>query len=259
MGSGVDAGLRAVDVNRAALGHGNVQVVFIDGTSINGGFAVEKAKIWMTRYLPLRHYAEWIEDAAARIWFPSIGPDGPLLPGLDRGRLFEAWPGTPPLVAEMDPKTFGRSYSILYNRKEYPLEIVDLRLPNIGNPLNEGDALIIQATIPTHDGGNDDEIIIWEGQLQPSGNLIGNSPLEVRHGYASSIDFVELLINNPPTIFFLDGTTIIGRLLYENTHSGPEFSKASIEIANWNAGGVDITAETRATEGRAQPSHSLYS
>lgn len=253
MGSGVDAGLRAVDVNRAALGHGNIQVVFTDGTSINGGFAVEKAKIWMTRYLPLRHYAEWIEDAAARIWFPSIGPNGPLLPGIDRGRLFEAWPGTPPLVAEMDPKTFGRSYSILYNGKEYPLEIVDLRLPNIGNPLNEGDALIVQATIPNHDGGNDDEIIIWEGQLQPSGNLIGNSPLEVRHGYASSIDFAELLINNPPTIFFLDGTTIIGSLLYENTHSGPEFSKASIEIADWIASGVDITAETRATAAKRIP------
>ena len=253
MGSGVDAGLRAVDVNRAALGHGNVQVVFTDGTSINGGFAVEKAKIWMTRYLPLRHYAEWIEDAAARIWFPSIGPNGPLLPGIDRGRLFDKWPDTPPLVAEMDPKTFGRSYSILYNGKEYPVEIVDLHLKNTGNPLNEGEDLIIQARIPNHDGGNDDEIIIWEGQLQPTGNLIGNFSLEVRHGYASSIDFADLLLNNPPTIFFLDGTTIIGRLLYENTHSGPEFPKDSIKISDWIASGVDITAETRVTAAKRNP------
>ena len=53
------------------------------------------------------------------------------------------------IAAEMDPKMFGRSYSILYNRTEYPLEIVDLRLKNIGTPLNEEEALIIQATINT--------------------------------------------------------------------------------------------------------------
>ena len=89
--------------------------------------------------------------------------------------------------------------------------------------------------------------------MQPTGNLIGNFPLEVRHGYASSIDFADLLINNPPTNFFLDGTTIIGRLIYENTHSSPEFSKDSIKILDWIVSGVDINAETRVTAAKCNP------
>jgi len=257
MGSGVHRGLRVVDTSRSALGHGNLQVAFLDGTTANGGFAVEKAKIWITRYLPLRQFHQWVEDASQRLWFPTIGPSGPLLPGVDRGRRLQNWPNARPLAAEMSPQIFGRSFTILHGEREYDLENVELRILNGDSPLTQGQLLNVQAIAPNQDGDSGNDTVIWEGSMESSGNWSATSTIIVRQGYAGTRDFVDLLRRHPPTIFFLDGSTVIGGLVYDSRYSGMAFDAMQVQHTNWT--GVDITAETRRTaSNRTPPAVSIH-
>lgn len=63
LGASVDRGLRAIDMTRNALGHVNIQIADDEGSS-NAGAALEKAKVWVTRYSPLRSFDLWVEQTA---------------------------------------------------------------------------------------------------------------------------------------------------------------------------------------------------
>lgn len=106
MGRGVDRGLRSVDMARTALGHVMFQVSTTSGAT-NAGAAVEKSKLWLTRYGQLRELSAWADATAALLWFPNSTPQGPLLPGVDRGHRLEDWPDARPLAAEMYPALLG--------------------------------------------------------------------------------------------------------------------------------------------------------
>jgi superfamily II DNA or RNA helicase len=252
MGSGVDSGLRSVDTYRTALGHGNFQVDYL-GTSANGGFSVEKAKVWLNRYLSIRQYVEWIEDISSRLWYPAIGPSGPILPGIDRGKLFTTWPESPPFIVEMSPQIYGRAFVIVHEGIEYPIEDIDFQIPKYDQPLDANDQLDVKAVVLRHTEGTDEPLQLWEGWLEPGGKWNSEDLLVVRRGYYGEILFTELLEKHPPAIFFLNGSTIMGSLLYESKFSGPEFDPSTVEVENWIEAGVDITAETRRTAAKREP------
>ncbi len=73
----------------------------------NAGAAVEKSKLWLTRYGQLRELSGWVDATAALLWFPQPSPQGPLLPGVDRGHRLEDWPDARPLAAEIYPALLG--------------------------------------------------------------------------------------------------------------------------------------------------------
>jgi hypothetical protein len=226
-------------------------MAFLDGSTANGGFAVEKAKIWITRYLPLRQFHQWIEDAAQRLWFPTVGPSGPLLPGVDRGRRLRNWPNARPLAAEMNPQVFGRSFTIVHSGREYDLEDVELHILNDGSPLVEGQLLNVQAIVPNSVDDSDSGLVVWEGSMESSGGWSATSTTIIRQGYAMTRNFVDLLNAYPPTIFFLDGTTTIGGIVYDSRYSGISFDATQVQHTNWT--NVDFTAETRRTAARRTP------
>ena len=246
MGSGITRGLRAVDTNRAALGHGNLQFEFIDGESANGGFAVEKAKLWVTRYLPVRQYANWVQDTAKRLWHPMESASGKLLPGVDRGRRLEAWPTAKPLTIEMNPRTYGNEMTVAWKGEEYAVEYFDLRLAH-GTSVSTTGPLSIEAFIPT--SGSDEAV--WSGSISAHGEISSTTPLAVKQGYRGSRDLLEVLRSHPPTIYFLDGSTAIGRLLYDNRSTDVGYRAEAMLVADWHD--VDLTAETRATAARRKP------
>jgi superfamily II DNA or RNA helicase len=91
MGSGVDRGIRSVDVARSALGHAMFQIRTETGAA-NAGAAIEKSKLWLSVYGPLRELSEWADETARLLWFPQQTPQGPLLPGVERGHRLDEWP-----------------------------------------------------------------------------------------------------------------------------------------------------------------------
>lgn len=243
LGSGVHRGLRAADTHRAALGHGNLQIALGDQTSANAGFAVEKSKIWFQRYEPLRTFAGWVDDASHRFWFPTVSSSGPLLPGVDRGRRMARWPTASPVAIEMNARVFGQSLTVRSEDREYSLEDVELRFLDPPRTPGRDEALRFEAVVPGASPDPDAVVPVWRGALTCHGAMTSDVTLPVAHGYAPQRDFADVLRSNPPTVYFLDGSTAVGHLLYDSRSTGVGFDPTQVVHTTWQ--NVDIRAETR--------------
>ncbi len=254
MGGGVDRGLRTVDVARSALGHVMFQVNTADGAA-NAGGAVEKSKLWLTRYGQLRELSEWIDTTAALLWFPQQTAQGPLLPGIDRGHRLEEWPDARPLAAELYPGLLGIGLELWDGGNRLGV-IEDLDLYVNDDPTGtlqdvetaRGGPLGIIGVLRDRD--NDRESCVWKASIDTEGHIASAHDLLVRRGYGDSESLAAILESQPPTIYFLDGTTTIGPVRYDSRTLTSAFDVRLLTTINWN--GVDITAETPRTAARRQ-------
>jgi superfamily II DNA or RNA helicase len=249
MGSGVDRGIRSVDVARSALGHAMFQVRTATGAA-NAGAAIEKSKIWMTVYGPLRELSEWADETARLLWFPQQTAQGPLLPGVERGHRLEAWPRSRPLAAEMSPHLLGLGLVLRGPEGVLgPIEDLDLYVnrdptETLGE-IEESDAQILAMVGVLNDRDAGQERCIWRGSVDPSGRVIAEQDVEVQRGFGAAQLLSEVLEQAPPTIYFLDGTTTIGPVRYDSRRASSSFDLSALRTTLWDD--VDITAETRAT------------
>lgn len=261
MGSGVDRGLRTVDMARTALGHVMFQITTTDGAA-NAGGAVEKSKLWLSRYGELREFADWVDETATLLWFPQQGAQGPLLPGVDRGHRLSDWPDTRPLAAELHPALFGRGFELWRGDDRLGgIENVDLyvnddptgTLQDIESA--RGTSLRIVGIL--NERSTNQEICVWDAEIATNGRITAHQEVSVRRGYGQATTLSEVLETQPPTIYFLDGTTTIGALRYDSRASTGTFDPRQLSTDAW--ADVDITAETQATaERRPTPVRSIH-
>ncbi|OWY59280.1 hypothetical protein B7486_75425, partial [cyanobacterium TDX16] len=180
-----DRGLRAIDMTRNALGHVNIQISDDEGSS-NAGAALEKAKLWVTRYAPLKSFDQWIERTATLLWFARTSVSGPLLPALNRGMTLVAWPPAPALAAELNPALLGRGFEIISEEGEI-VSIEDVELLVAGEP-TELDGMPSDDGLPLVLVRNDRETglqeSLWSGHQRLDGSFTGDA-LIVRHGYGA--------------------------------------------------------------------------
>jgi superfamily II DNA or RNA helicase len=261
MGSGVDRGLRTVDMARSALGHVMFQVNTDEGAA-NAGGAVEKSKVWLTRYGQLRELSEWVDATAALLWFPQLTAQGPLLPGVDRGHRLQEWPDARPIAAELYPGMFGIGLE-LWDGGTRLGGIEDLELYVNDDPtgtlqdIERPDDGILNIVGVLHDRDNNQEVCVWEASLDTDGRITATRDLLVRRGYGDAESLAEILELQPPTIYFLDGTTTIGTRRYDSRTLTTSFDLRLLMSIDWN--GVDITAETPETaEGRQAGQSSVH-
>lgn len=252
MGSGVDRGLRTVDMARSALGHVMFQVN-TDSGSANAGAAVEKSKVWLTRYGQLRELNDWVDTTTSLLWFPRQGSQGPLLPGVDRGHQFDEWPDARPLAAEIYPGLLGMGLE-LWSGGSRLGDIEDLDLYVNDDPTGTLDGIGSAAGGPLrvvgvfHDRIRNREELVWDALFSVDGRITPTIELLVRRGYGSGTSLSELLEENPPTIHFLDGTSTIGRVRYDSRTLTSAFDLGRLTAIDWLD--VDITAETPRTAER---------
>ena len=249
MGGGVDRGLRTVDMARSALGHVMFQVSTTDGAA-NAGGAVEKSKVWLTRYGQLRELSEWIDATVALLWFPQQTAQGPLLPGMDRGHRLEAWPDARPLAAELYPGLYGIGLE-LWDGPRRLGGIEDLDLYVNDDPTGtlqdvqtiHGEALRIVGVL--NDRENGQTTCVWDATVDTAGHITAARDVIVRRGYGDPDSLATLLESQAPTIYFLDGTTTIGPVRYDSRTLTSAFDIRLLQAVDWT--GTDITAETRRT------------
>jgi superfamily II DNA or RNA helicase len=246
LGASVDRGLRAVDLTRNALGHVNLQVSDDDG-GMNAGAALEKGKIWVTRYVPLRAFDAWIEAVASLLWFERRSTAGALLPSLSRGRRLSAWPEAPALAAELHPAMLGRGYEVTTTSGDR-VAIEDVELFVAAAPFGELDGRPQDMGLPiiaVSRGSSDDTYqLVWSGYQRIDGTFQGDD-LSLQRGRSESRAFSELLDEFPPTIYFLDGSTIVGHVTYAPDRAGVLVNPAHLLSIDWP--NTDITAETDRT------------
>jgi superfamily II DNA or RNA helicase len=261
MGSGVDRGLRSVDVARSALGHVMFQVN-TDSGAANAGAAIEKSKLWLTRYGPLRELSEWADATARLLWFPQVARQGPLLPGVERGHRLDAWPSARPLAAELSPLLLGVGLELWDGETQVgPIEDLDLyvnddptgTLADVERP--DGDQLRVIGVFNEREANT--HRCVWRATIDTHGRITADPDLEVRRGYATRELLSAVLDQQPPTIYFLDGTTTIGALRYDSRTPTAAFDLGRLKTTGWD--NVDITAETRRTaEKRGEGKRSIH-
>lgn len=248
MGRSVDRGLRSVDMARSALGHVMFQVDTEAGAA-NAGGAVEKSKLWLTRYGELLELSEWIDETAALLWFPQQTAQGPLLPGMDRGRRLDKWPTARPLAAELYPGLLGIGLELWQGGVRLgSLEDLDLYVnDDPTGTLNDVDAVSGSLRIVgvLNDRGRDRQACVWDAQISTGGQITAQRDVEVRRGYGESESLATVFELHPPTIYFLDGTTTVGQVRYDSRALTSSFDITLLKSLDWSA--VDISAETHKT------------
>ena len=240
-GSSIESGLRDSDTAQASLGHAMAQVAGDEG-AFTAGVSTGKSKYWETRYTPLRAYEDFVADLAARYWYPTVAASGPLLPQINRGRNLTSWPNSSVLAAMMDYALFGAEWNL---NGQTPIEFIDLRAgvsaTNSGAPLPSlTDHIALAAVLPTSEGDQ----LLWTGETDLRGRVMPTGvELGAARGHSNPVAFSELLTERPPSILFLDGSTVRGGELFPPAQSVTSLPAGLVLAQSWD--GVDITAETK--------------
>lgn len=245
MGSRVDRGLRRADTAGGALGHVILQFSGPGGSPASGGAAMEKAKLWATKYVPLVEYDRWIDKFAEELQDDRSTAAGRFLPQVDRGHRLETWPDSRPLLADMNAELWDQGWELEHSVGRVPIEQVDLYVARdplglLSDELPAGGALHVVAVTATQDGHE----LVWQGYLLKSGGVAADEQVVVQRGETTT-SFRELLATHPPTIYFLDGTTVVGTTCYESRHSLGPFNPHELEDYEWPD--VDLKAEIKST------------
>ena len=253
-GSAIESGLRDSDTAQAALGHAMAQVAGDEGP-FTAGVSTGKSKYWETRYTPLRAYEDFVADLAARYWYPTVAASGPLLPQINRGRNLTNWPNSPVLAAMMDYALFGAEWNL---NGQTPIEWVDLRAgasaTDSGAPIpSSTDHIALAAVLPTSEGDQ----LLWTGETDLRGRVMTTAvELGAARGHSNPVAFSELLTERPPSILFLDGSTVRGGELFPPAQSVTSLPAGLVSAQLWD--GVDITAETKTRAGSKKVGISVH-
>lgn len=239
-GKDVDHGIREGDVSSGALGHAIVQLQA--GTA--AGMSARKAKYWETRYAPLRLYADFVRAFATRYWVPPSSVAGQLLPMLSRPSRLVSWPTEPTIAVNLDYSLLESGWMV-----DGAVPVSDLSLssttvlgPPGGIPDRRAEGLLpLLIALPNG------ETVRAEQGLDGGIQALDPDP-PVRMGYATPSTLCGLLSEFPPTVFFLDGSTIRGRLFYEGRRRLRGLPPLDYRELDWPD--VNITAETSRTAAR---------
>lgn len=244
-GSGVDRGLREADTAQAAIGHAMAQVNEGAGSSAyNTGFAVEKAKMWESRYVPLREYDGALMDFADRYW-SSSEIVAPLLPEVARGVRLEGFPDSSVAAIEMHPLLLASEWTTMDG-----LHIGRLDLQYDSTDAS-GQQLTFKAVRP------DTGATLWSGQLNVQGNVDdAEAPTAVRRGHQTPRPLAELLSTRPPTVYFLNGQTVNGATLYQPPSVQRDLNRWTPTYLDWSV--TNIEKETDASAAHAGVGESIH-
>ncbi|MGW9264996.1 DEAD/DEAH box helicase [Gordonia terrae] len=230
-GSGVDRGLREADTAQAAIGHAMAQVGGGAGAAAyNAGFAVEKAKVWESRYVPLREYDGALMDFADRYW-SSEEILAPLLPAVARGIRLDAFPAVPVVVTEMHIQLLTSEWT---TSDGFPVGRLDLQ----HRSTEPSGRHVTFAAVRPDTGGT-----VWAGCLDIQGNVTDiDSPALVRRGHQNPRPLATLLSTMPPTLYFLNGQIASGATLYQPPTVQRDLRRWTPTFLDWST--TNIRKET---------------
>jgi hypothetical protein len=179
-----------------------------------------------------------------------------MLPGVDRGHRLEDWPDARPLSAELYPGLFGIGLELWDATTRLGI-IEDLDLYVNDDPTAtlhdvetvRGQPLRIIGVL--NDRDHNRQFCAWDASIDVAGRITPHQDLSVRRGYGDTESLAAVLEEQPPTIYFLDGTTTIGPVRYDSRTLTSAFDVRLLDAIDWS--GVDITAETPRTAQSRSP------
>jgi hypothetical protein len=231
-GSGVDRGLREVDTAQGAIGHAMAQVSQGQGlAAYNVGIAVEKAKMWESRLVPIRAYDDVMTSFGARYWSSSSAAN-PLLPDVTRGSVLNSLPDSEVAFTDWHPGLLGADWYV----DDEALEYLDLQV-RAGR-----DAFGVHLAIEVRRDPQD-SAPMWIGRQDLSGEVASEKgqSFEAHRGFATARKLDDLLTEFPPTVYFTSGQTVVGSVLYERPRVNHSLSRLIASPMEWP--NVDLEKE----------------
>ena len=200
------------------------------GQPASMGVSVARAKIWSTDRADLLGYREWCANIGRMARSASaVGNAAPLL-AITLPQRLERYPDTP-IVAVLDPTLLqGDVLAILPSGATPSLALFSIEVTR------QNDACCCLTFVldgkPT-----------WECLVRADGRIEPRSePLTVWLGN-QAVDLCELLKEECPTIYFADGSSVVGCVHYVPPEAMP-FAPAEM-LMRWDWTGVDIQAEAK--------------
>jgi len=160
------------------------------------------------------------------------------------------WPDARPLAAEIHPSLLGIGLELWDGRERLGV-IEDFELYVNDDPtgtltdIESANGGLLSVVGVLNDRSNNRQIPAWQANFDTGGRITAQRDLLVRRGYGSPEFLANLFEQSPPTIYFLDGTTTLGALLYDSRVSTTTFDLRLLMGIAWPS--VDITAETART------------
>jgi hypothetical protein len=245
MGSDVEPGI-------TQLQRGNAQKSVLAGVGFENGVlttigASRKGRIWSHRREHLDQFVSWCEEIGTKLLDNTIDPDrvlqGTLIPVTltqrpDKMPIHVDWPEDIYIEAE-------RNWLFTLGGQEYALHELDISLvaPSLLGSLR-------------FEVGNEDTRVEFEleliGQAEDADFRIvvrGDKTATIQHGpRAQARSLAEFFYRNPPSIWFADGSQLLGNRYVELRAPQPLYQAETIEAWTWND--VDITQESQGEQKR---------
>ena len=239
---GADVAAELPDVQRR---HARKSVLsgggFEDGDRATVG-ASRKGRIWSHRRDRVDQLAAWCKAIGAKLLDENIDPDEVLKGTLEAKAITER-PHLMPITVDWPEEVYTTAemlWAIVIGDEEYPMSELDLELasPRIDGPL--------RFKIVADDREAELELALFEDDEGPNYRFVvrGDTVVQVRRGErAEAENATDFFYDNPPMIWFSDGSALEGNDFIPLKTTHPPYDAA--KILAWDWASVDIRKESQ--------------
>ena len=245
---GADVAAELPDVQRR---HARKSVLsgggFEDGDRTTVG-ASRKGRIWSHRRDRVDQLAAWCKAIGAKLLDENIDPDE-VLKGTLEAKAVTARPALMPITVDWPEEVYTTAemlWSIVIGDKEYPLSELDLEIvsPGVNGPL--------RFKIVAEDHEVELELQLFEDEEGPNYRFVvqGGVRVQVRRGErADADDATDFFYEDPPMIWFSDGSALEGNDFIPLKTTHPPYDAAKIVARDW--AGINIRKESQGEQKEA--------
>jgi superfamily II DNA or RNA helicase len=240
MGADVESGLTDVQKRRArktVLAGGG----FENGKSVTIG-ASRKGRIWAHQRGNVADLVAWCEQTGKKMLDDSIDPEE-VLKGTLEAKTISARPTATPIAIDWPEeiyKTPEVAWIVQVGERKWPLCDISIELVV---PQQTGH---LQFAVVSESDRSEFALQLFEEDeiMNYRYSLISTSKILIRRGdNATPEDILEFFYNNPPVIWFADGSTLEGNEHVELKVKQPPYDPAKIEVWDWT--GIDLHKESQ--------------
>lgn len=239
MGADVESAITDLQLQRArkSVLSGNG---FKDGERVTVG-ASRKGRIWSHQRGHVDKLAAWCKRIGAKLLDTSIDPDEVLNGTLDAKTIVER-PGKMPIAADWPEemyKTPEATWSIVIGGQERLLSELEI---SVVNPALNG---ALRFAIASEAERVEVELKLFKEAEGPNYSFVvlGDQTAQVQHGSAEPSSLTSFFYENPPIIWFVDGSALDGNQYVELRKTLSPYDSAKIQVWDWT--GVDIRKESQ--------------
>ncbi|MCY4404546.1 MAG: DEAD/DEAH box helicase family protein [Candidatus Poribacteria bacterium] len=195
-----------------------------------------KGRIWSRKKTNLNSLRKWCSNIGQKVLDDTIDPDE-VLKGTLVPRIISQKPDKMPIGIEWPEKIIKEdetTFSFLVDNKELHLYQTDII---IIDPSVNGD---IKFALLSENAKIELQLIVSKNNFKFA--VIGNKKVMVRKN-AYSVDIIEFFYNDPPKIWFVDGSLLEGNIYTELNKEYDPYLQEDIQTWNWK--GIKIKKESQ--------------